>query len=66
MSLAELRLIIETFGVVVDRWPRERLDEALDLLKSSPEAQDLFAAAAEEDEVFGALDPRRSRSGRTI
>jgi hypothetical protein len=57
MSLSELRRIIEKFGVMVDHWPPERLEDALDLLQTSPEAQDMFAAAtAEEDELFGLLN----------
>ena len=51
MSILELKEIIERFGVMVDRWPSDRLSDALDLLQTSPEAQDIFAAATIAEEA---------------
>jgi hypothetical protein len=51
LKLFEARL--KALGAMLDRWPAEEAEAALDLLTTSEEAQDLFARVTAEDmDVF--------------
>ena len=68
LKLFEARL--KALGAMLDRWPAEEAEAALDLLTTSEEAQDLFARVTAEDiDVFddaggdlGALADRINRN----
>jgi hypothetical protein len=46
MTLSQFEALIARFGPVVDSWPADQIEPALDLLRASSQAQDLFAGAA--------------------
>jgi hypothetical protein len=46
MTLSKFEEILRRFGPVVDLWPAELIDPALDLLQASTAAQDLFTRAS--------------------
>jgi hypothetical protein len=56
MTLLKFEEILRRFGPVVDRWPGELIESALDLLQESTAAQDLFTQASTET-------PRAAKAG---
>ncbi len=46
MTLLKFEEILRRFGPVVDQWPAELIEPALDLLQASAAAQDLFSRAS--------------------
>ncbi len=46
MTLSKFEEILRRFGPVVDLWPAELTEQALDLLQVSTAAQDLFTRAS--------------------
>jgi len=46
MTLSKFEEILQRFGPVVDLWPAELTEQALDLLQASTAAQDLFTRAS--------------------
>ncbi len=56
MTLLKFEEILRRFGPVVDQWPAELIEPALDLLLASAVAQDLFSQAS-------TLTPSVSKAG---
>jgi|SRR5581483_8549848 len=54
MTLARFRVLVESYGADLRRWPREARDEAEQLRDASPEAQAFLAEARRLDEAIGA------------
>jgi hypothetical protein len=46
MTLLKFEDILRRFGPIVDQWPAELIESALDLLQESTAAQDLFTQAS--------------------
>jgi hypothetical protein len=46
MTLLKFEDILRRFGPIVDQWPAELIEPALDLLQASTAAQDLFSRAS--------------------
>ncbi|MEH0195491.1 hypothetical protein V7S57_07105 [Caulobacter sp. CCNWLY153] len=69
LKLFEARL--KALGAVLDRWPPEEAEAALDLLTTSEAAQDLFAQVTAQDmgvfdEPGGDLTPLADRIARNL
>ncbi|MBP7705122.1 MAG: hypothetical protein KA105_07540 [Caulobacter sp.] len=52
MTIMELERHIESYGLDFARWPDPLAEQALDLLRTSEAAQDLYARATAFDEDF--------------
>jgi hypothetical protein len=46
MTLLKFEEILRRFGPVVDQWPADLIEPALDLLQASTAAQDMFSRAS--------------------
>ncbi|MDR3511963.1 MAG: hypothetical protein P4L73_10025 [Caulobacteraceae bacterium] len=60
MTLSQFEALIARFGPVVDNWPADEVEAALDLLQASERAQDIFAGAS-----AGPIGPPRRECGAT-
>jgi len=56
MSLDDFKVLIDTFGADLAKWPPEQRSAAEVLLASSSEAQDVFRAASDFDGLLGMPD----------
>ncbi len=64
MSPKQFRVLIETFGADIAKWPPDQRASAMELLASSTEAQDLLAKALDLDRVLNAPEPPLSADQR--
>lgn len=68
MTLSEFQALLATHGPVVDGWPAPLIEDALDLLGRSSDAQTLFVKVSEDEEthppaaMVGYADPWTSLS----
>lgn len=64
MTHSQFENLITRFGAAVDNWPANLREAALDLLRASTEAQDLFAQATTDafrNEIIFQYDPPGGR-----